>query len=221
MLRALAALLLLANLAFFGWTQGWLDNVIGLRAAGDREPERLQKQVNPGVVRVLTPQAVAAAASAAEVRLACLEAGPFDGNTIVAAEAALSATLPSGTWARVTTDRPTAWIVYMGRFPNRDTLQRKQQELDRIRVSFEEVRNAPDLEFGLSLGRFAERGDAETALADLTRRGVQTARVVEMWRAATLHTLRVQRADPELAARVLGLRLDALGKGFGPCARTS
>jgi hypothetical protein len=42
-----------------------------------------------------------------------------------------------------------------------------------------------------------------------------------MWRAATLHMLRVQRADPELAARVTGLRLDALGKGFAPCARSS
>jgi hypothetical protein len=221
MLRGLAALLLLANLAFFAWTQGWLDNVIGLRAAGDREPERLQKQVNPDVVRILTPQAVAAAASAAETRLACLEAGPFDATTIVAAETALSATLPSGTWARVTSERPTAWIVYVGRFPNREALVRKQQELDRLRVAFDEVRTAPDLEPGLSLGRFAERRDAETALADLSRRGVQAARVVEMWRAATLHTLRVQRADPELAARVMGLRLDALGKGFGPCARTS
>ncbi|WP_280153193.1 hypothetical protein [Piscinibacter sp. XHJ-5] len=221
MLRGLAALLLLANLAFFAWTQGWLDNVVGVRAAGDREPERLQRQVNPEVVRILTPQAVAAAASAAELRLACLEAGPFDAGTIGAAETALSATLPSGTWARVTTERPTAWIVYMGRFANREALQRKQQELDRIRISVEEVRNAPDLEPGLSLGRFAQRADAETALADMARRGVQTARVVEMWRSATLHMLRVQRADPELAARVMGLRLDALGKGFGPCARSS
>ena len=58
-------------------------------------------------------------------------------------------------------------------------------------------------------------------LADLARRGVHSVRVVEMWRAATLHMLRVQRADPELAARVTGLRLDALGKGFAPCARSS
>ena len=221
MLRGLAALLLLANLAFFAWTQGWLDDVIGVRAAGDREPERLQRQVRPEAVRILTPQAVAAAASAAELRMTCLEAGPFDAASIGAAETALSATLPSGTWTRVTTERPTAWIVYMGRFANRELLLRKQQELDRIRVSHEEVQNAPDLEPGMSLGRFAERADADAALADLARRGVHSARVVEMWRAATLHMLRVQRADPELAARVTGLRLDALGKGFAPCARSS
>ena len=77
MLRGLVLALLVANLAFFGWTQGWLDNIIGVRAIGDREPERLARQVRPDAVVILTPGAAAAAASAAEARLACLEAGPF------------------------------------------------------------------------------------------------------------------------------------------------
>jgi hypothetical protein len=196
-----------------------------VHASGDREPERLNQQVRPEIVRILTPQAVAAAASAAasaaESRLACLEAGPFDANTIGAAERALAATLPSGTWARITTERPSAWIVYMGRYPNREALQRKEQELARLRVDYDEVRNAPELEPGLALGRFGQRADAELALADMTRRGAQSARVVELSRGATLHTLRVERADAELATKVSGLRLDALGKGFTPCARTS
>ena len=222
MLRSLVALLLLANLVFLVWSQGWLDGVVGTRASGDREPERLAQQVRPETVRILTPQAVAAAASAAESKLTCLEAGPFDANTISAAESALSATLPSGTWARVSTERPSAWIVYMGRYPNRDTLQRKEEELARLKVHVEELRNLPDLEPGLALGRFSERADAETALADMKRRGVQTARVVELPRTGgTTHMLRVDRAEPELAGKVAGLRLDALGKGFTACARPS
>jgi len=220
-MRALVGLLLLANLIFFAWTQGVLDGLVGVRAQGDREPERLQQQVRPEAIRILTPQAAAAAASDAQARLACLEAGPFDANGLVAAETALSATLPSGSWARVTTERPGAWIVYLGRFADREALQQREQELARARVAFEPVRNAPDLEPGLSLGRFGERADAEAALADIARRGVRTARVVELSRAATLHTLRVDRAEPDLAARVAGLRLDALGKGFSPCARPS
>ena len=48
MLRALIAALLLANLAFFAWTQGWLDSVVGVRSIGDREPERLLRQDRKG-----------------------------------------------------------------------------------------------------------------------------------------------------------------------------
>jgi hypothetical protein len=221
MLRAIAALLLIANGLFFAWSQGWLDNVIGVRATGDREPERLAQQVRPDIVRVLTPQAVAAAASAAESRLACFEAGPFDDAGVAAAEAALATTLPSGTWSRVTTERPPAWIVYLGRYPNRDALLKKEQELARLKVDYEEVRNEPELEPGLMLGRFRERGDAGIALADLLRRGVQSARLVEMPRTGTFHMLRVDRADPDLATRVTSLRLDALGRGFVPCPRPS
>src|SRR5947207_14910769 len=102
MLRALVVLLIVANLGFWAWTQGWLDDVVGVRASGDREPERLAHQVRPEAVRILTPQAVAAAASAAESHLVCLEAGPFDANQIAAAESALASTLPSGTWTRPT-----------------------------------------------------------------------------------------------------------------------
>jgi hypothetical protein len=141
MLRWLVALLLGANLVFFAWSQGWLDSVVGVRATGDRELERLALQVRPDVVRVVTSQAVAAAASEAESRQVCLEAGPFDDKTIGAAEAALATVLPGGTWARVTS--------------------------------------------------------------------------------GSAFVLRVDRADPDLATKVANLRLDALGRGFAPCARPS
>jgi hypothetical protein len=109
----------------------------------------------------------------------------------------------------------------MGRFPNREALQKKEQELARLKVDHEEVRNAPELEPGLMLGRFRERSDAGLALADLLRRGVQSARLVELSRAGTVHMLRVDRAEPDLATRVQNLHLDALGRGFVPCARPS
>jgi hypothetical protein len=217
-MRALVALLLLANLLFLAWSQGWLDEVAGVRAGGDREPERLERQVRPDTVRILTPQAVAAAASAAESRRVCLEAGPFDAQAMVAAESALSATLPSGTWTRQPAPSPGRWVVYMGRFANRDAQLRKEQELGRLRVPFEPLRGAPELEPGLALGRYAQRDAADAALAQLTQRGIQTARVGEL---PVPMMLRVEQADPELAAKVSGLRLDALGKGFTACSRPS
>jgi len=221
MMRALVAALLLANLVFYAWTQGWLDNVVGVRAAGDREPERLAHQVRPEVVRILTPQAVAAAASAAEARLACLEAGPFEAGKVAAAESAVSSILPSGTWTRSIVEQPAQWIVYMGRYPNRDAMKKKEEELARARVSFEELAGPADLEPGLSLGRFDDRDRADAALAQLAQRGIHTAKVVELAKPATLHMLRVEHADPELAAKVAGLKLEALGRGFVSCTRPS
>jgi len=220
-IRALVAALLLANLVFYVWTQGWLDGVVGVHAAGDREPERLARQVRPEVVRILTPQAVAAAASAAEARLACLEAGPFDAGRIAAAESALSSTLPSGTWTRSIIEQPARWIVYMGRYASRDAMKKKEDELTRLKVAFEEVTGAAELEPGLTLGRFTNRDAADTTLAQLVQRGIHTGKVLEVAKPATLSMLRVERADPELAAKVAGLKLDALGKGFVACARPS
>jgi hypothetical protein len=171
------------------------------------------------MVRIVTPQAAAAAASAAESRLACLEAGPFDARSIVAAESALASTLPSGTWTRSSTEQPARWIVYMGRYANRNAMQQKMQELGRLGIPFDEVANAPDLEPGLALGRFSNRDAADDAVDQLARRGVRTARAVELAKPSVVHMLRVERAEPDLATKILGLKLDALGRGFVRCAR--
>ena len=146
--RVLLAGLVLANALFLAWTQGWLEPLVGLRATGDREPQRLAQQVRPEAVRVVTPEALAAEVlavetTAAQARRSCLEAGPFDARSLGPAEASLVATLPAGTWSRVTSERDGT-LVYM---------------------------------------------------------------------------LRVQSADQELAVKVAGLHLDALGKGFLPCGR--
>lgn len=52
MLRMAAILLLLANLAYFAWTQGHLV-ALGLVPQEQREPERLQGQVQPDMLRLL------------------------------------------------------------------------------------------------------------------------------------------------------------------------
>ena len=61
MLRALLAALVVANLLFFAYTRGALDGLLGLRSLGDREPERLAKQVRPESIRLLPMSAAASA----------------------------------------------------------------------------------------------------------------------------------------------------------------
>ena len=229
MLQRAVLLLLLANLLFFAWTQGWLDGVTGLRAQGDREPERLARQVRPESVVILPPSAAipapaasapASSDSAAPAPTACLEAGPFATGASVSAIAALQNAqpmVPAGSWTDVKVERPGSWIVYMGRFPNREAFAKKEEELRRTRVAYEEVRNAPELELGFSLGRYDQRAAADKALEQLAQRNVRTAKVVELVAPATLHLLRAEKADKALAAQLVALRSDALGRGFVPC----
>ena len=218
MLRALVIALLLANAAFFAWTQGWLDTVVGVRSIGDREPERLLRQLRPETIRIVPDTAVAAAPPPA-----CLEAGPFAPAEIAAAEAALRSALPNttaGTWLSLKTEQPGAWIVYMGKYPNRELLARKQEELARRKVAFDAVSSPAALDPGLSLGRFEERAAADEALAQFTQQGIHTAKVVELTAPASSFRLRVEQADAALAAQLAELKPDGLlGKPFAACAK--
>lgn len=59
MLRALILLLVLANLAFLAWTQGLLSPLARPPMSSEREPERLNLQVQPERVTVLGAEAAA------------------------------------------------------------------------------------------------------------------------------------------------------------------
>jgi hypothetical protein len=234
MLRAIVVLLLAVNALFFVWTQGWLDSVAGMRAQGDREPERLARQVNAQAVRVLPAsvlQSAALAASAVETAQApadaasapagmCLEAGPFATATEqrAASEELKRAALPEGAVASAALARPGVFIVYMGKYASAESLQRKTDELKRRNVDYEELHNVPWLEPGLALGRFADRADAEARLASLNERGVNTAKVLTLRPPASGTGLRAEHADAALAAKLQGLKSKALGAGFVPCA---
>lgn len=221
MLRLLLLALIVANLGFYSWTQGWLDGVVGVRATGDREPERLARQVRPETVVILPPEA-AASGTAASAAPACLEAGPFTPAELFAAITALKQALPAaaeGGWAEVKVETPGSWIVYMGKFPDAEGLTKKEQELKRLKLDFEVVRSPPALDRGLSLGRFDARTAADKALERFTQQGVRTARVVELSAPVSTSLLRAARADAELAAQLVALKATGLGKGFAACAK--
>jgi hypothetical protein len=250
MLKWLVMALLAANVAFFTWTLGWLDGVVGARALGDREPGRLAQQVRPDSVVILTPKAVAAAASSASaasaasaastaassvsvIGAACLEAGPFSGPEFTTAEAVMTGLIPASAWSRVAVDVPGIWVVYMGPYPSADMRSKKESEIKRRGLKFEAFKLPPELSAeqrktlaaqlipGLSLGRYASLNAADAALADFGVSGVHSARVVEVMKPYSAQSLRVAKAEPTLAARLTGLTGNAaLGKPFVACPST-
>lgn len=69
-MRSLVALLLLANLFFFAISRGWLAPALTLSNAHEREPQRLQTQIDPQSIRLLSPDEARAAVDAASAAAA-------------------------------------------------------------------------------------------------------------------------------------------------------
>lgn len=289
MLRSLVLILLLVNAAFFAWRQGWLNEVVGVRPDGQREPGRLAQQVHPDKIvvppRAETPateaspeqpgsaqvseaaaagadntasasseaaspddgQAASSAATDPSAATAdnnpppapasvvvapasnvaatkpgkalCVEAGPFTAAEYASVEALLRPQLPSAVWTKQTVNLQGMWLVYMGPYPEAEQLQRKQEELKRIKdLDFEVVRTPANLAPGISLGRFSKQDNAENQLEMLRNKGIRTARIVNLRPAQELYVLRMARADVDTQLTLSGLKLPQ-GKGFTACRR--
>jgi hypothetical protein len=235
-MRGLLAALVAANVLVLAWSLNWLP---GLSLPREREPERMQRQVRPEAVQLITPTAASAALQAAAAQrtqggattapanpnaadtgaTVCLEAGPFAAPEVAAAERALrDLKLQSLEWTPQRSERGGSYIVYQGKFADNAALARRRAELQRQQISAEELRNSPDLEPGLSFGRYDTRAAADAALAQLQQQGVRPSRVVTINIPVVVTLLRVERADGPLAARLTQLNLPPAGSGFRPCA---
>jgi hypothetical protein len=76
LLRWFVVAALLANLGYAGWRWGWFG-VVGLAPATERDPGRLERQLRPTALRVLSPAATAAAL--AEAASAAVVGPPLPG----------------------------------------------------------------------------------------------------------------------------------------------
>lgn len=244
MLRLLVAALLIANLLFWAWHQPAVTEALGLAPPADRErePERLRKQVRPEAVRLLppdlattgasrstapasaavpdgaSPQPAASAAATGDDTL-CLEAGPLNDSAASAAARQLAqAGVPAGAWVDVRRELPGRWVVYMGRFADRETLQRKLEEVQRMNLAANELRSPAELAPGLTLGEFGAEADAQARLDRLQARGVRTARVLQLPSPGAEHRLRAERVERSAAEKLAAQEPRNGQARWQPCA---
>ena len=238
MLRLAVIALLLANAGYYAYTQGWLRSA-GLVTPEQAEPQRLQQQIRPETLKVLraqgatnnpTPPPAPAAAPAADTAASapaptaaapadageCLQAGIFDDKQATALRTA-AASLPQGSWTLEPTPITGRWMIYMGRFDDQDTLDKKRAELRARKVDFD--RAGGTLELGLSLGRFSTEEAAQRGLTALNAQGVRTARVVLERQAATGFILKLPAVtDAQRQQWLATLRPAMAGKTLGSCS---
>lgn len=195
MLRLAVIALLLANAGYYAYTQGWLRSA-GLVTPEQAEPQRLQQQIRPETLKVLRAQ------------------GATNNPTPPPAPAAA---LPPGSWSLEPTPITGRWMIYMGRFDDQDTLDKKRAELRARKVDFD--RAGGTLEPGLSLGRFSTEEAAQRGLTALNAQGVRTARVIQERQAATGFILKLPAVtDAQRQQWLATLRPAMAGKTLGSCS---
>jgi hypothetical protein len=216
MLRLAVLLLLLANGLYYAWAEGLLLQW-GLGPSQQSEPHRLAQQIRPEAIRVLSPdearQLVAGTPAARPAE--CLQAGPFEDTAAQSLRQAL-ASWPAASWTLEPVSEPGRWIVYMGKYPDAQSVERKKGELRQIGVAFEALSN-PDLEPGLSLGGHPTQDAANQQLERLAARGVRTARVLQERPDQRGQRLTLPAVDDTLRPRLDELRPMLGGRSLRPC----
>ena len=232
MLRLIVLLLILANGIYFVWSQGFL-RAWDFAPAQQTEPQRLAQQLRPENLRILKageargaeanvtaspprPAPALAEAAVATLSTECYQAGLFDDTQTSALRRTLESTLPSGSWQLESAMEPARWIVYMGKYPDAEALAKKRQELAALNLKFEPITSA-SLEPGLSLGGFDTQAGANTALANLTKRGVRTAQVVRERSEVRGSLLRLGAVDAALKLKFEEIRPALAGKLLRLC----
>ena len=218
MLRLSLLALVLANAAYFAWSQGLLA-AWGFAPAQQSEPHRLAQQIKPQTITALSRDEVrrleASTPGTSGTPAECLQAGVFSDAQLVGLRQALQA-WPAGSWGLEPTVEPARWIVYMGKYLTTENVARKKSELRQRGISFEILSN-PSLEPGLSLGGFATEVAAMQHLETLSERGVRTARVVQEREELRGQLLKLPAVNDSLRPRLEDLKPVLGGRNLRPC----
>jgi hypothetical protein len=169
-MRIVVLLLLVANLTLLGYT---------LLDSGGGEGVRLQQQVQPEKIKLLTPQEVAALGPAKVAALAdvCVEFGPFSDVERTRVIADLE---PLGLGRLLTLRRvefDNAFIVSVGPFPSRVAADNRVIELRRQGVKEMSVADTGRGQFVVSFGVFRTEQAAQAHNDELAKQGVKLVRV--------------------------------------------
>ena len=221
-MKALFLALLLANLALFAATQGYLGRIL----PDGREPERMDNQIKPEKIVLISPEQAAKIESqfpgkpAQAERTACVELGAVTGEDIKRAQALL-ASMDLGT--RLSTRKASEAMTFMVYMPSQGNLaaaNSKSAELKKLGVTdFFVMQEEGQFKFAISLGVFKSEEGAKNHLATLNTKGVKTARIVT--RGATVDKAWFQVRDVEAAlyGRLDELRRELPGADLKECAR--
>jgi len=195
-MRTVVVLLILANLTLFGFT--YLDGASG----GERF--RLEQQVQPDKIKLLSPQEVAALGPARAASLAdvCLEWGPFSDGDRARALAELE---PLGLGKLVTlkkVDAPMAYWTFLPPFATRAAAGKRVDELKAEGLTDAAVVDSGPQRFAIALGAWRTEDAANAQQAALAQKGIGGVKVGPRQQTLAQTTLVVRDPQTAAAARI-------------------
>jgi cell division protein FtsN len=214
MLRSLILLLIAANAAYYAWTQSWFAP-IGWVPSSPREPQRVEQQIQPYAVRVLsttearrleTTAAVttATAAVAAPKSPECLQSTLLTAAQADSLRQAL-ASWPNGSWQLAESVQAGRWLIYMGKYPNAEAVEKKKAELRELGITPQALR-VESMQPGISLGSYDSKRAANVAMEGYVKRGLRTGVVVEESPERKGQVLKLPAVDDSLRPQLDALR---------------
>ena len=228
-MRALLLSLLLLNLALFFWLRG----MFGALPSAGHEPARLDQQIAPERIRVLTDLEVqqlkrraressAAAApviAAADSAVSCLEIGDFAGDGLLARlRQKLTELKLADRASEQILEVPGWYMVYVSPAQSRAQAERRVEELRAQGVrDLLIIQDNSALRFAISLGSFRDVELARKHLAQLERRGVKDARVSDNPTSLRATRVRVRGLDAAAVTQLGALQKDFPQQKVQPC----
>lgn len=166
-MRLLFFLLVLANLVFFAWTQGYLGTT-----NEDREPQRMANQLQADKLRIVRDvRAPAVKKDDPACRL-------INGLTTADAEALKAAVAAIGGEAKILpVAEPVLHLVLIADLPNKAAADKKTAELTRFAVAEQKLVALEGGRYEIILGSFPTEPGAREFLQGLVKRGIKSARV--------------------------------------------
>lgn len=210
MLRYFILLLVVANIALWGWAHGWFGISPGMQG---REPSRLQAQIHPELIQKASPLAQETPTDTVDNIVSlppkidepqtqeptfCIESGPLNANQAQQIQQHIAQILiePSR-WEMTVQNEIVSWAVYCGPFTTHQEAQKRKTELANMGLDTEFIRNRPQYEPGLSFDIFRAEENAKRRLAEVTNKGVADAKIVPWTENPIGQLLRVNQATAQ------------------------
>lgn len=214
-MRPLFFLLVLANLAFYGWHAGYIGP--GPEPVG--EPNRLAQQISPEKVRIISADEARKLTSKAPKPTACLEWGSFPAQEIERLQVLLAAMTPEPKYSARKQDETAGWWVFIPPQPNKPAADKKGAELRQLGVAeFFVINEEGPNKFAVSLGVFKTEEGARNYLDTLTRQGVKSARAAERETRVAKTILTFREVDDALKAKLVDLKKEFPAQEQKECA---
>ncbi|MGZ3158154.1 MAG: SPOR domain-containing protein [Burkholderiaceae bacterium] len=196
MLKFFFVCLLLANGALFAYQRGYLETWI----PDGREPSRASRQLNADKIKLISATEVASASTSASASavsnapasaidpvvdaekkpdvIACTEIGNFGDADATKFEKQLASLTLGDRLSRRKIEEVSTRIVAIPSQGSKEGADKKASELRRFGVNdFFIIKDAGNLQWGISLGVYKTQEAAQNRLADLNKKGVHSVRI--------------------------------------------